>query len=491
MSNLLDKVLHSLGRRIRDPYVENLASKIQTMKSELAGDSAGAVSARAAILVFLVRIISAIVTFALQVFLARWMGIEQYGIFILVWVVAVMLGSMSCLGLQTAVIRFITEYTAKNDIKYLKGIMLAAPIIAMLIATLVTLFTYFILFLFVDENSSIVVLPLYLALLCLPFLALEEIQEGIARSFDMPMIAIGPAFVIRPAGILMTMAIAYLLGFPANAMTALSSAVIATFVSTLIQSLILWLRIFKILGLKLPITNAIKLLDGNRLNIKFNFRYWFSIALPIFFASGFYGLLFNSDVILIGLMLGPESVAIYYAVLKSMALIHFVHFAFRAASTHHFSRFYSDNDIQGLSDFANKIAHWTFWPTLAIAIVTILTGKYILMLFGTTYVEAHYLLFILAAGIVLRATIGPIDALLAMTGQQSVVMGVLAITLLSNVILNVSLIPEYGILGAAIATSCVMFIETALMHTAVSRKLGLSIFVFNFGSKPIDERYAI
>ena len=147
------------------------------------------------------------------------------------------------------------------------------------------------------------------------------------------------------------------------------------------------------------------LLGDNQTDIKFQFRYWISVSLPIFLASGFYGFLFNSDVVLIGLMLGPDAVAFYYAALKSLALVHFVHFAFRAASTHHFSRFYSDNNIQGLSDYANKIARWTFWPTLAIAVIMILTGKYILMLFGAEFVEAQNLLVILALGIVIRASI--------------------------------------------------------------------------------------
>jgi O-antigen/teichoic acid export membrane protein len=458
--------------------------------SKMASNSTNGKSARAAILVFFVRIISAFLAFILQVFLARWMGSEQYGIFVLVWVVIVMLGAISCLGLQTAVIRFITEYKAKNDFKRLNGILLAAPGIAVLVSVTAAVLMFIILFLFADKITANYVLPLYLALVCLPFLTLEEIQEGIARSFDMPLTAIGPAFIIRPAGILITMAFAYLLGFPANAATALSSAVIATFIATIIQSLMLWLRISKLHKAKFPVLKLINLLGDSQIDIKFQFRYWISVSLPIFLASGFYGFLFNSDVVLIGLMLGPDAVAFYYAALKSLALVHFVHFAFRAASAHHFSRFYSDNNIQGLSDYANKIARWTFWPTLAIAVIMILTGKYILMLFGAGFAEAQNLLIILALGIVLRASIGPIDALLAMTGQQSVAMWVLAITLLSNIILNVSLIPHYGILGAAIATSCAMFIETAFLYIAVSRKLGISVFVFHFSGKTIDEGYA-
>ncbi len=108
-------------------------------------------------------------------------------------------------------------------------------------------------------------------------------------------------------------------------------------------------------------------------------------------------------------------------------------------------------------------------------------------MFGVGFVDGQNLMIILASGIVLRASIGPIDALLAMSGEQKLAMWVLAVTLHSNIILNVSLIPHYGILGAAIATSCVMIIETAFMYIAVSRKLGISVFITNFSGKTIAE----
>ncbi len=483
VEELLEKELNFVGRRITGPFAAKFASIVQIVSSKSTSNSTDGKSARVAMLVFIVRIINAVLAFILQVFLARWVGSEQYGIFVLVWVVAVMLGTMSCLGLQTAVIRFVTEYRARKDSELLNGILLAAPGIAVLVSITAGAIIFAILFLFADEISVTNMLPLYLALVCLPFLALEEIQQGIARSFEMPLIAIGPAFIIRPASILVTMAFAYLLGFPANAVTALSSAVIATFIATLIQSITLWLKISRLYDVSFPISKLTKPLGDNQIGPKFQFRYWIAVSLPIFLASGFYGFLFNSDVVLVGLMLGPDEVAIYYAVLKSLAFVHFVHFAFRAASTHHFSQFFSNNDIQGLSDYANKIARWTFWPTLAIAAMMILAGKYILMLFGAGFAEGQNLVIILASGVVLRASIGPIDALLEMSGEQKLVMWVLALTMLSNIILNVSLIPHYGILGAAIATSCAMIIETASMYIAVSRKLGISVFAFNFGGK--------
>ncbi len=300
VEELLEKELNFVGKRIIRPFAEKFASIVQIVSTKSASHSTNGKSARTATLVFLVRIISAVLAFVLQVFLARWMGSEQYGIFVLVWVVTVMLGAMSCLGLQTAVIRFITEYRVTKDFERLNGILLAAPGVAVLVSIIAGVLIFVMLFLFADEISNSNMLPLYLALVCLPFLALEEIQEGIARSFEMPLNAIGSAFIYRPASILVTMALAYLLGFPANAVMALSSAVIAAFIATLIQSITLWLRISRLNDVNFPALKLIKPFGDNPIGIKFQFRSWITVSLPIFLASGFYGFLFNSDVVLIG-----------------------------------------------------------------------------------------------------------------------------------------------------------------------------------------------
>ncbi|MEO8667503.1 MAG: lipopolysaccharide biosynthesis protein, partial [Bauldia sp.] len=64
-----------------------------------------AVSQRSVASAFFIRVGSALITYLSQVFLARWMGGHEYGIFVVVWVGAVIVGSLSCLGVQTAVLR--------------------------------------------------------------------------------------------------------------------------------------------------------------------------------------------------------------------------------------------------------------------------------------------------------------------------------------------------------------------------------------------------
>ncbi|MEN0001455.1 MAG: lipopolysaccharide biosynthesis protein, partial [Pseudomonadota bacterium] len=62
---------------------------------------------RSSLAAFAIRIANAVIAFATQIVFARLMGIEDYGIFVLVWITMVIIGSLSCLGFQTAIIRFV------------------------------------------------------------------------------------------------------------------------------------------------------------------------------------------------------------------------------------------------------------------------------------------------------------------------------------------------------------------------------------------------
>jgi Na+-driven multidrug efflux pump len=52
------------------------------------------------------------------------------------------------------------------------------------------------------------------------------------------------------------------------------------------------------------------------------------------------------------------------------------------------------------------------------------------------------------------------------------------VALAANIGLNVALIPLYGIQGAAYAAALAMLVEAILLHVAVRRRLGITLFAF-------------
>jgi O-antigen/teichoic acid export membrane protein len=109
--------------------------------------------------------------------------------------------------------------------------------------------------------------------------------------------------------------------------------------------------------------------------IEIHFRTWLMVAFPIFLIEGFYFMLTNADVIIVGLYLPPEKVAVYFAAAKTMALVHFVYFAVKAAAAQRFSALVSDPDRSALASFAQQTVRWTFWPSLIVGGLVIAAGR--------------------------------------------------------------------------------------------------------------------
>jgi O-antigen/teichoic acid export membrane protein len=90
-------------------------------------------------------------------------------------------------------------------------------------------------------------------------------------------------------------------------------------------------------------------------------------------------------------------------------------------------------------------------------------------------------------GILVKASIGPGEALLTMAGEQMLCVKVYAAALVSLVLLNVTLIPMFGLAGGAWATAGTMIVEAALLHIAVRKRLGIVLFAFVNPSRAIPE----
>ena len=143
------------------------------------------------------------------------------------------------------------------------------------------------------------------------------------------------------------------------------------------------------------------------------------MSLPIFLVESFFFLLTNADVLMVGFFMQPNDVAVYFATVKTLALVHFVYFAVKAGVAQRYAQF-THADPERLAAFARETVSWTFWPSLVMALVVLALGKPMLMLFGPGFDAGYPLLFLLVAGVVARAAVGPCESLLTMSGNQNI-----------------------------------------------------------------------
>jgi len=423
----------------------------------------GQAAGRMAVSTFAARIAGAALAYVLQIVLARMLGAHDYGIFSVAWTFVIVLGVMACGGFSTSASRFIPQFRQAGDDARLRGFLHTSRLVAFILGTACAMIGIALTYLLRPVIDPAYVQPMMIVLLALPFFAFGLVQDGIARSYDWSSLAMLPTYIWRPVALLaVLLGAVFLAGLPADATTMTMVAVTATLLVALYQLIHLRRRLAPLLP------------SGPR---QVELKTWLTISMPMLMVEGFHQLITSADVIMVSFFRDPDEVAVYFAASRTLALVHFVYFAVRAASAHRFSRYTHSQDQAGLTRYVHRASHWTFWPSLLAGAGLLLIAPLLLRLFGSGFEAGYPLIGLLMIGVLARASVGPADALLTMTGHQNTCAGIYAGTFVINVVLNLALIPLFGLAGAAIATSLAILFEAAALATAVKRKLNITTFV--------------
>lgn len=440
-------------------FVHRARAAVQVI---LASDCEHTRTQRAALSAFSIRILSAAIAYLSQVVMARWMGSSEYGAFVFVWVWVLILGGVSSLGLNIGMMRFIPDYRESGDLDALRGLLRGSRFFVLTTSTVIAALGLAGLWLFAGRIASHYVLPAYLALFCIPVFALTDLQDGIGRARQWIGTGLVPPYILRPLLILGAMTAAHQLHLPMTAVTAAGAAIVASWLTALVQFAVLQHH----LNAEIP--------RGPR---RYPFGFWLRTSLPILMITGFDLIVQNTDVLFVSLYATSSDVGIYFAGLKTMSLIAFVHYAVASAAANRFAALHARGDVAELTSFAHETVRWTFWPSLAGAIVILLLGKPLLWLFGPEFTVAYGPMFILALGLLVKSAVGPAEYLLNMLGQQKLCGGVLVFTAALNVVLNALLVPRFGLWGAATATATTLGVAAVLYAVLAHRKLGIDMTI--------------
>jgi O-antigen/teichoic acid export membrane protein len=193
----------------------------------------------------------------------------------------------------------------------------------------------------------------------------------------------------------------------------------------------------------------------------------------------------NVDVLAVSRYMTPTDVGIYYAAAKTMSLVMFVHYAVGSAVANRFSSLQARGDRAGLEAFVRDAVNWTFWPSLAAAVVILALGQPLLWLFGPQFAVGYPVMFVLVLGFLARAAMGPSDFLLNMLGQQRACALILTATAVLDIVLNFTLVPLFGLLGAASATALSLTFASIANYVVARRRLDLNVGIWaNLGRSP-------
>lgn len=421
---------------------------------------------RGAAMVMGIRIGGAAIALLSQVLLARWMGAFEYGIFAYVWVWVIILGILAPMGFGTSTLRFVPDYRINEKWRRLAGILDASWRTVFLSGVMVAAFGLLVLAVFQNVIAPYYFWPMAVALICVPAFALTDTLEGTARAFGWVSLAYLPAYILRPLGIIMIGGLVYLTLGELTGLQAVAGAFCAAILTLAGQRFLLHRSIAATVPKAKPVRHT---------------KHWILASLPMLLTEGLYLVLLNSDIVLLGVFVDPDKVGVYFAATRIVNLVTFIYFAVAALAVPKFSELYAKDEKGELQHFVHNIIQWIFWPTLAAAAFILLFGRLALGFFGDGFEDGYVLLAILMIGFLARASTGPVEYLLNMTGHQNATAATYAGAAVLNIMLNLVLVPIYGLEGAAMATACSLVFASFWLFISVRQRLGISAFVFSFG----------
>lgn len=422
-----------------------------------------------AAIAFAIRVGSAGLVFLLQVFLARMMDLGDYGSYVTAWTWLVMLGAFAPLGIAESAVRFLPRYrargrhgSAKAFYRFgLRTVLLASVLIAGVAVILAMAGDW------LDNRVGLMMLMVGAGL---PFLATQNFLEGVARAHGWYRLTSVPIYLLRPLIIIGGCAAVYFAGAALDLPT-VSLVIVAAMALVCIGLLVAVSRAMA----REPQAESPQSITGSR-------RVWFKASVPLMLVSGVEDLLIYSDVLVLGLLLDPDQVSIYFAAARALALANFVYYAFYFVSARGFSISNALADREKLQEAVWATTRATFWFTALAVAATLVAGPWLLAAFGESFAAGYTSMWILGAGLTLRAVAGQSAELLITTGRQRDILIASMTALVFNVGLSFLLVPHYGIEGAAAATALAMGVRAIMLCLAVRNSLNLSVVSFGLPS---------
>ncbi|MEM8675486.1 MAG: polysaccharide biosynthesis C-terminal domain-containing protein [Cyanobacteria bacterium P01_G01_bin.67] len=410
---------------------------------------------RGAAIALLIQLSGIATLYTMQVCLARWMGANQYGVYEYVISIATFLGFLAALGLPNCLLRFIPKYIVQEDWGKLRGIIWGSWRYVLLSGLFVALISGVLLVAWDAYRSDIALASFLVGVGMIPLQALLRHQREMSRGIKRMTLAYLPSTIVFPL-LLIAGAFYYrhnLSSSKAIALTWLCLALILTWQLWLFQR-------------QLPA-------QCYSTPVVYSRKEWFAVALPLLFKDSAFVVLSQTDILMIGTMLGSFQVGIYGAGFKTAAGVSFILAGVNAIAAPMFATLHAQEDYAGLQKLTSSVARWMFYPTLILAVLLIVSGDRVLGLFGAEFVAARWSMTILILGQLVNVGAGSVGYLMEMTGHHRQSAFVLGCTAVLNLLLNAILIPMFGIMGAAIATATTMALWNIWLHQLVVKHLGI------------------
>lgn len=412
------------------------------------------------------KAIQIVLMLGVSVVLARSLGAEGYGVYAFAFALIELFGLPGQLGVVTLVVREVARYQQQGQWARLKGVLHFGLLVVLTVSLVIMLTAGLVAWLLGSKTLDTSLTTLLWGLLLLPLASLTRVLGAALRGLKRITKGLVPESLVQPGGFLLLCGVA-LLTTSESWLTpdrAMLLHVIAAGFTLLLASAFL---IHEIPVLSKPVQAL------------YDTKSWLSAMLPLTLITGMQVVNSRADLVMLGIFGTADDVGIYRVVIDSSLLVLFGLKAINMAVAPHLSSLWASQDLERLQRLVTSTARVAIGFALPIAIVLIVLGKTVLsVVFGTSYGSGSLALTIIVVGQLVNAAFGCVALLLNMTGHERLVARGLTVAALSNVALNLLLIPMFGIEGAAVATVVTLGLWNLSLWRAAMRHIGVNSLVF-------------
>ena len=400
--------------------------------------------AKSSMIVFVGLFLSKLFTYGYKIIVARWFSPEVYGVFSLSIMVLSLFVAIFSFGFSEGLVRFIPLYRNKENSSKI-GYLYKTVMIIMITSGIISGFLLYFLAEFISVNlfhSSDLIIYLKVFAFLIPFYLLANIFLSIIQGYEKIS---SYSFI---SNILQNFVKIFFLVFFIFIGLKNGAIIFSTFLGIFSMFLVGYIICrYKVSDLLLKY----EFKDDVKKDIRKEF---ISYSWPILFLGVAIFIFSWTDSFFIGYFMDPFSVGLYNAAFTVAALMGFVPELFRQLFLPLITREYSNKNIEVINELSKQSAKWILMLNLPVFFILFTyPGLIVNVLFGAEYISSYNALRILAISGIFTSFSLLLTNMILMTGKSKVILSNLLVFSLMNIILNIFLVPLYGINGAALSTT--------------------------------------
>jgi len=422
--------------------------------------------AKSSVIVLVCLLFSKIFMYAYRIIIARYYNAEVYGIFSIAIMVIGFFAVFTMAGLPNGLLRYIPYYRGKdktNEIKFItKKSIFVIFLSGIFFGSILYIFSGIISINLFHSPELVkylklfaISLPFYVLLdtLLVVLLAYEKIGW---RSFIFNILQNGVRVIALTLLIFM--------GLTTNAVA------ISYILGTVIAAVIAYIVV------RFSIKEIFKEFSLTKKERKSVFKELFSYSWPLMFFGLIFSIFHWTDSLILGILTNVQQVGFYNAAVPIAMFLGLTPQLFMQLFFPLITKNYSKNkgNLETITQLSKQVGKWIFIINFPILILMLIfPGAFINLFFGSEYLAAENALKFLAIGAIINSVFIVSNNLLTMIGKSKLLLIDILITSIINVILNVVLIQEYGIAGAAISTTISLIILNVLFMLQAKKHLSI------------------